>query len=150
MTYAKLFSLILDSTVWTQESKETRLVWITMLAMKDALHVVRSSVPGLAKRAGVSLDECVLALERLSQPDKWSNTKDEEGRRIVKVDGGWKVVNGEKYQQMLSLEERKAYKKEWIRAKREAMKLVKKDAETEARTETVSEAIDNATNKSSQ
>ena len=32
--FTKLFSSILDSTVW-QESKETKLVWVTMLAMCD-------------------------------------------------------------------------------------------------------------------
>ena len=54
MTYTKLFTSILDSTVW-QEGLETKVVWITLLAMADREGKVDGSVPGLAKRAGVTI-----------------------------------------------------------------------------------------------
>lgn len=107
--YTKLFGSILDSTVW-QESKECRLVWITMLAMKSRQQVVEASVPGLAKRAGVTVEECEAALLRLLAPDVYSRTKEHEGRRVGVVDGGWKILNGEKYREKLSAEDRRAYK----------------------------------------
>ena len=34
--YVKLWSDLLDSSLWVQESPETRIVWITLLAMADA------------------------------------------------------------------------------------------------------------------
>jgi hypothetical protein len=67
-SYAKLHTSILDSSIWHCESKETRLVWITMLAMKDSQGRVFASVIGLADRAKVTLGECQSALERLSAP----------------------------------------------------------------------------------
>lgn len=110
--YTKIFTSILDSTIW-QESKETRLVWITMLAMKDGRQIVEASIPGLAVRAGVTTAECEMALERLRAPDPYSRTKDHEGRRIRDVDGGWLILNGALYREKLSPDERKEYKRKW-------------------------------------
>lgn len=107
--YTKLFSSLLDSTVW-QESKETRLVWVTMLVMKDRRQVVEASVPGLAKRAGVSIEEAEAALERLRSPDQYSRTQENEGRRIKDVEGGWIILNGEKYRDKMNADEVRAYK----------------------------------------
>lgn len=121
--YTKLFSSILDSSIWT-ESKETRLVWITMLAMADREGRVDAAVPGLADRAKVSLPECIAALKLLSEPDQWSRSSENEGRRIQAVDGGWIILNHGKYRAKLSLEERRAY-------------LAKKQAEYRAKKKSV-------------
>jgi len=110
VTYVKLFGEILDSSVW-QLPVATRIVWITMLAMKDRDHVVRAAVPGLASRARVSLKECEEALDQLMSPDKYSRSKAEDGRRIRVVDGGWEVVNGEEYRNRMSREERREYQR---------------------------------------
>lgn len=90
--YTPLFSSIIASTIW-RESKETKIVWITMLAMSDARGVVEASIPGLADMAKVSLEECKVALSVLMSPDEYSRTKDHDGRRIEEVDGGWLVLN---------------------------------------------------------
>lgn len=95
-TYTKLFSSILDSTVWTTPPS-TKLVWITMLAMADRDGAVSASVPGLANRAGVPLKDAEDALATFMAPDTYSRTQDHEGRRISKVDGGWMLLNHEKY-----------------------------------------------------
>lgn len=104
--YTKLFSSILDSSVW-MESDQTRLVWITLLAMADQHGELQASVPGLARRAGVSLDAATDAIGRLSSPDPHSRTPDHEGRRIARIDGGWEILNHAKYRRMASLDERK-------------------------------------------
>ena len=85
--FVKLFGSILDSTVW-QEPATTRVVWITMLAMTDESGFVAASVPGLAHRAGVTLEECETALAAFLRPDPYSRTKEHEGRRIEADDGG--------------------------------------------------------------
>lgn len=110
--YTKIFTSILDSTIW-QESKETKLVWITMLAMKDGRQVVEASVPGLAARAGVSTPECESALTRLRSPDPYSRTKEHEGRRIQDVDGGWLILNGALYREKMSPDDLREYKRKW-------------------------------------
>jgi len=106
--FTKLFNSILDSTIW-QEPNETRLLWITMLAMCDARGEVQASIPGLAKRAGISMDECESGLVTLSSPDRYSRTKDHEGRRIAEIDGGWRLLNHGRYRELLSADERREY-----------------------------------------
>jgi hypothetical protein len=96
--YTKLFSSIITSTIW-QESKETKLVWITMLAMKDYQGNVPGSIPGLAHIAGVSIEDCQKAIEKLKSPDPYSRTKDFEGRRIEDIEGGWIILNANKYRE---------------------------------------------------
>jgi hypothetical protein len=108
MQFTKLFSSILDSTIW-QEPAETRLVWITMLAMSDRQGDIHASIPGLAKRSGVSILECEKALDCLLSPDPYSRTKDNDGKRISEIDGGWTLLNHGKYRALLSAEERKEY-----------------------------------------
>jgi len=105
-SYTKLFQSILDSSIW-QESHQTRIVWVTMLAMADQHGEVQAAVPGLAKRAGVTLQEAEEAISTLSKPDQYSRTPDHEGRRIAKIDGGWEILNHAKYRHAASLEDRK-------------------------------------------
>ncbi len=108
--YTKLFNSILHSTIW-QARNETRLVWITMLAMADRRGVVAAAIPGLAAAARVPLKSCITALSELSSPDEYSRTKDHDGRRIEDVDGGWRLLNHTKYRDKLSSDERREYKK---------------------------------------
>lgn len=97
-TFSLLWGSILRSSLWVQESKETRLVWITMLAIKDREGIIRSSVIGLADAAKVSVEECKIALQALSSPDPNDSSKVDEGRRIREINGGWQIVNHAKYQ----------------------------------------------------
>jgi hypothetical protein len=106
--YTKLFSSIVASTIW-REDAPTRLVWITMLAMKNRDHIVEASLPGLADFARVTIKECRAAIEKLSSPDEDSRTKDFDGRRIKAIDGGWLILNGEKYRQKMNADERREY-----------------------------------------
>ena len=106
MSYTKLDSSITDSTIW-QAPDTTRIVWITMLAMADQNGYIGGSVPGLAGRARVSLDACVAALECLTEPDKWSRTKEHEGRRIAVADGGWVLLNHAKYRATQNADDRR-------------------------------------------
>lgn len=116
-TYTKLFSSITESTVWG-ESYATRIVWIAMLAMADARGNVYGSVPGLARRANVTLSEAQEALAAFYAPDPHSRTKDSDGRRVEEIDGGWRLINHAKYAAIRSAEERREYKRQWDRENR--------------------------------
>jgi len=106
--YTKLFGSIVASTIW-REDNVTRIVWITMLAMKNKYGIVEASVPGLADLSRVSLDECKSALAKLSSPDEYSRTKEFEGRRIAECEGGFRVLNHETYRNKMSADERREY-----------------------------------------
>ena len=98
--WSPLFGNILTSTIW-QEPDATRIVWVAMLAMKDANGKVSASVPGLAHVARVSIEDTRKALKTLESPDPESRTKEHEGRRIEKVDGGWIILNHFKHREKL-------------------------------------------------
>jgi hypothetical protein len=100
----------------------TRIVWITMLAMVDRLGNVHASVPGLAHRARVSVDECREALETLESPDPDSRTKAHDGRRIRAFEGGWELLNHAKYRAIQNEESVRQSKREHMQRKREEWK----------------------------
>jgi len=117
MGYTKLFSSIIASTIWRTGDK-TRLVWITMLAMADQFGVVEASVPGLSDMARVTVAECREALDELQQPDPDSRSSEQEGRRIEKVEGGWRLINHGKYREKMSRDERREYQRLYQRSYR--------------------------------
>jgi hypothetical protein len=97
----------------------TRWVWTFMLSQANAIGVVEGTVPGLAVAAGVSLDECQAAIDAFLAPDKYSRTKDLEGRRLVALDDGWQIVSYEKWRRRLSADERREYKRQHQQTRRE-------------------------------
>ena len=104
--YTKLFNSIVTSTIWTEDDK-TRIVWITMLALSNQHGEVMASIPGLARVAGVSVDDCEAAIVKFLSPDKYSRTADHEGRRALPINGGWELLNHAKYRAMASREDTK-------------------------------------------
>lgn len=99
--FAKIFGSILDSSIW-DEPAHTRLVWVTMLAMADGNGHVAAAVPGLARRARVTVEQCVDALATLSSPDRYDRSGVDEGRRIRSVQGGWDIINHRHYREAQS------------------------------------------------
>ena len=99
MAYTKLFNSIITSTIWSEDDK-TRIVWITMLAIADKNGEVQGSIPGLARIAGVGVEDCRASINKFLSPDPDSRTKDDEGRRIEEIEGGWALLNHRKYREM--------------------------------------------------
>lgn len=118
--YTKLFSSILMSSIW-EESTETRLVWVTLLALADQNGHVDGTVKSLARVSRVSLEECQKALDCLLGPDPLDRSGAAEGRRIVPEQGGWRLVNHAAYRAKMSADER-----------RERDKIRKREARTSA------------------
>ena len=113
-TFTKLFSDITSSTIWC-EPERTRLVWITMLAMADRHGRVFASMPGLAHQARVPEIDCQIALECFLSPDRHSRTQEKEGRRIEPIDGGWRLINYDKYREIRDEESVRETKKQYMR-----------------------------------
>lgn len=124
MPYLKLDTGILDSTLWLDRS--AREVFITSLLMArphelaeptPQLEVrslaetgfvvppgeygfVRAAGVGIIRRAGLDDTEAGLAaLERLGAPEADSRSSEFEGRRLVRVDGGYVVLNFMRYRE---------------------------------------------------
>ncbi len=124
MPYVKLDTGILDSTLWVD--RPAREVFITALLMAEpfaldaetpqievrSLELTGFIIPpgaygfvlaagvGIIRRAGIDDTEAGLdALERLGNEEADSRTPTFGGRRLVRVDGGYIVLNFDKYRQ---------------------------------------------------
>ena len=122
MSFTKLFSSITESTVWS-ESSDVRIVWITMLAMADPFGHVFASIPGLAARARVPIEVAEQAVRKFMAPDKYSRTRDYDGRRIGEIEGGWELLTYAKHRDQIHEDGRKTYQREWARERRAAKNL---------------------------
>ena len=117
-----------------------------MLAMADRKGRVWASIPGLANRARVSIKEAESAIKKFLSPDKYSRTKDFEGRRIEEIDGGWKLLNHEKYRAIRDEEIIKESKRNYINNRRAAERNVENvdRSRHNAEADTEAEAITNS------
>ena len=121
MAFVKLDTGILDSTLWV--ARDPREIFITALLMAlprelqedtptykvhslelDDFTVppgwygfIEASGPGIVRRAGLPPEAGLDALASLGQPDPGSRSTDWEGRRLVRVDGGYVVLNFMRY-----------------------------------------------------
>jgi hypothetical protein len=96
MSFSKLDSGITDSSCWSLPY-HVRVVWVSFLAKKDEngfVNVAYSRMPAIANVTPEEFDEAIRILE---SPDKESRTKDHDGRRLERFEGGWLVLNHEKY-----------------------------------------------------
>jgi hypothetical protein len=100
--YNKLFTKILDSSIWLAPT-DTRVVWITFLAAMDEDGIVRlATVGNVAARARVSIEAAKAAIEALESPEPESVGCPYEGRRIERVPGGWLVLKSNDYKEMVT------------------------------------------------
>lgn len=115
--FVKLFSAILDSSVWSYDS-DTRIVWITLLTMADSEGRVHAAIPGIANRARVPLDVAERSLELFQAPDPHSRSDAYEGRRIAKDGRDWVILNFQEHRRRQLEEAERARKRRWWRANR--------------------------------
>jgi hypothetical protein len=100
--YNKLFTKILDSSIWLAPDPH-RLVWITLIAAMDQNGYAQfACVENLAARARVSVDETRAAIAAFEAPDPYAPEQDFDGRRIERIQGGWFVLNAEKYRNIVT------------------------------------------------
>lgn len=100
--YNKLFTKILDSSIWLAPS-DTRLVWITFIAAMDEDGIVRlATVRNVANRALVSVESAQKAIDELEGPDPETPECPFQGRRIERVPGGWLVLKASEYREMVT------------------------------------------------
>ncbi len=96
--YTPLFGEIVTSSIWNEDAFTCK-VWVTLLALADAAGNIYGSEAGFAPIVRITKDQCCKAIQTLSSPDPDSRSKEEEGRRIIPIDGGWHLVNHRKYRQ---------------------------------------------------
>jgi len=100
--YNKLFTKILDSSIWLAPDPH-RLVWITLIAaMDEDGNCMFACADNVAARARVPVDQAERAIAAFEAPDPKSGDPENEGRRIERIPGGWHVLNAHKYRAMVT------------------------------------------------
>lgn len=122
--YNRLFSRILDSSIWL-EPDTTRIVWFTLLAAMDEDGFAPfAAVGNLANRARVPLEATVTAITTLESPDPNSSNQAHEGRRIERVPGGWIVINKPDFDNLAMRADERSQTRERVRRHRELKRSV--------------------------
>ncbi len=93
MPFVKLDCGIIHSSLWAEDS-DTKICWITLLLLADATGFVRAAASAIAREAVARR-----ALDLFQSADDESRTPDNQGKRVERVDGGYRVLNYEKYRE---------------------------------------------------
>jgi hypothetical protein len=121
-SWAPLWSGLVDSSIWEEKDHVFR-VFMAMMSLKDSNHLVTMDGYKLARRIHMDIRLVNDALRVLSEPDKKRPGQPNGGRRIKAVDGGWLILNGEYYRQMVRDEMRRARNRRAQQAYRDRKKL---------------------------
>lgn len=124
-TWVKLHCSVNQSSV-SQCPYATRLVWFSLLSICGLDGIAKISEDCVARIANVKEDEAKEALQILSSPDPNSKDPDNEGRRIEKVTGGFRILNYFKYREIKSPAYRASYMREYMKDYRRKKKEKKK------------------------
>lgn len=105
--YVPLFEQIVDSSIWCESDLVVK-VFMTLLAKRRKNGIVYGNAFNIAQWAKKSEAEVLEALAVLAAPDtRRLEPQPFEGRRIEKVEGGWLLLNAERYQQLMVAENRR-------------------------------------------
>ena len=96
MGFTKLDEGILQSSVMAADPV-TFKVWIALLAACKADGVAAVAPTFLASVCRLTDEQVRTALVELAAPDKNSRGTEADGRRVERVDGGWRVINYARY-----------------------------------------------------
>lgn len=119
--YNRLYSSITSSTVWDQPHA-TRIVWITLLALMDRFGRVETTTSGLAHTARVTISECKAAIETFLAPEECEAPDEFDGRRIERIDRGFRVLKASKYRDLKDEEYKRAKNAEYQQKHRDKLK----------------------------
>lgn len=117
MGFTKLHATILQSSIMA-EPPEIFKVFVAILAATDPDGIARVSSTFLAAVCYFPLETIDQALAALEAPDLRSRSLNDEGRRIQKIDGGYLVINYEKYREFSYSMNPEAVRKREYRGKR--------------------------------
>lgn len=117
--YAKLMARITESSLM-DEDIPVRYTFVMLLAIADPKGYVVGTDVAIARRLNMPVADFLVCLKELMEPDPDSNSKEEDGRRVVVSDceRGYFLVNYVKYRDTRDEEHRREYMRVYMRKKR--------------------------------
>lgn len=119
--YGKIFSSMYDGTLYG--SWQAIVTLQQMIVLADVDGVVDMTPQAIAARTSIPFDIIKIGIEVLEQPDPYSRSPAEDGRRIERLDAhrpwGWRIVNYHHYRHLQDAETVREQNRERQRRKRE-------------------------------
>lgn len=118
--YGKIFDTIYDGTL--AEDWRALITFQQMIVLCDADGTIDMTPAAISRRTGIPIEHIKAGIEILENPDPYSRTEGEDGRRIRRLDPhrpwGWYLVNHEKYKALQDAETVRAQNRERKRRQR--------------------------------
>ena len=119
--FGKIFESIYDGTLVADW--RALVTFQQLIVLSDSNGIVDMTPHAIAARTGIPIEHIEAGLKILENPDPYSRTPDNEGRRIDLIDDhrpwGWTIVNHTMYKELISREDKKNKDRERIAKKRE-------------------------------
>lgn len=119
--YGKLFASMYEGSLYGNWQALVTLQQMVILC--DPHGTLDMTPQALAARTSIPLEIIHEGIRLLEQPDEYSRSSEDEGRRIVRIDAtrpwGWRIVNYAYYRQLASAEEKRRKDRERIAEKRQ-------------------------------
>lgn len=103
-----------------EESINTRYTFIMLLAIADPHGLVVGTDVAIARRINMTLLDFVNSVKQLQKPDPNSNSKEEDGRRVIESESerGYQLVNYMKYRNLRNEDQKREYMREYMKNRR--------------------------------
>jgi len=117
--FGKIHDCIFGSSIM-EEDVVIRYVWMCMITIADQNGIVDETIPALARRFNLNVNEMIKSIDALERTDISSRNMEHEGRRIERIREtyGWRILNYNYYRNLQSAQDRKEYMKNYMRVKR--------------------------------
>lgn len=123
--YGKIFAKIYEGTLYGKW--EALVTFQQLIVLCDADGIVDMTPHAIAARTSIPLKIIQKGIDILQNPDPFSRTPGQEGRRIELIDAhrpwGWHIVNHAKYQHMQDSDTIRHQTRERVRKHRETKQL---------------------------
>lgn len=124
--YGKIFDSIYDGTLYGHWEAIVTMQQLIVLSTPDG--VIDMTPQAMAARTSIPLDIITKGLKVLSEPDPYTRTPGEDGRRIALLDDhrpwGWRLVNHGKYRRLRDMDQKREADRDRIAEKRNKSKVV--------------------------
>lgn len=120
--YGKLFRQMYRGTLASVGPWEVLVTFQQLIILADADGVVDMTPDAIARETTIPIEIIEKGIAALLEPDKYSRSPEEDGRRIIPLDErrpwGWRIVNYQHYRSLQNEMERREYhRKYWHKRK---------------------------------
>jgi hypothetical protein len=127
--YGKVFLSMYKGTLYGHW--EAIITMQQLIVLADADGIVDMTPQAIVAQTSIPMDIIEKGLQKLSEPDPYSRTPGEDGKRIILIDEhrpwGWQLVNYAKYKHLKDSNEVREQTRERVRRHREKRNAEKRD-----------------------